>query len=391
MKHNCIIRAASGTAGGWIEFSKVIYKGKPYIITKDFRAILKVEATPSDEPLFLRVTPDKSFSLNYDDDPNFRDNKNDDRRKVCELIPYHHQMNNVEGMTYHDGSQTMKSNPNAGTGMIFEFEDMAADHVKNVKNIKLMGAAYNKVNNMSYKDKLAVMYYYGENPTVMEDGQTQNMRHSEAFVRLVEPGFGIVYRRTQFGNSGKTFLDHFVNDYNAEDASYALKTTILKAQYVRLDDGKMLIGKAGAAWMFGNDVIGSGVEEAIVWFNNHEQLKEHLFMMVAKADSMNDDDLDEVLTKFDKPSDVAIRLAHKSNYEDLKAYCKSTLRLSWKGVPTLDSLNKLKDEAEPVWAEVKELGLTDEIDSQPEMKFEDVKKRVTERKKELLKKEKELV
>ncbi len=382
MKHSIIIRAAKNMAGGWLSLENIRYKGNDYLITKDLKPVLKSEKMLSDEPLMLRVTPDKTWSINYDDDLRVRDNKNEDRKKCAEIIPYHHQMQNIEGLTYYnDSNKPQLVNPNAGGALLFEFEDMAFNHVSSVKIVKMMGAAYNKINDMSYEEKVDLMYYYGEKP-VTQDGL--NMKHSEVFMRLVGDGFGVVYRRTIFADTKKTYLDHFLNDYDVSNDSHKLKVAVLKAEFINDSDSKPLVKREGSAWMYGQDIIGSNVEEAVAWFNNHPKLKEYVLNTVAKKDYTNDDDMDEVLTKYDKPSEASLVLKMKVEYEAMKDYAKK-LRIPLPGVPTIQSLKEKIALAEPIWAKVKELDLESEIDADPKMRIEKVEQVVKEREKELRK------
>lgn len=369
-------------AGGWLSLENIRYKGNDYLITKDLKPVLKSEKMLSDEPLMLRVTPDKTWSINYDDDLRVRDNKNEDRKKCAEIIPYHHQMQNIEGLTYYnDSNKPQLVNPNAGGALLFEFEDMAFNHVSSVKIVKMMGAAYNKINDMSYEEKVDLMYYYGEKP-VTQDGL--NMKHSEVFMRLVGDGFGVVYRRTIFADTKKTYLDHFLNDYDVSNDSHKLKVAVLKAEFINDSDSKPLVKREGSAWMYGQDIIGSNVEEAVAWFNNHPKLKEYVLNTVAKKDYTNDDDMDEVLTKYDKPSEASLVLKMKVEYEAMKDYAKK-LRIPLPGVPTIQSLKEKIALAEPIWAKVKELDLESEIDADPKMRIEKVEQVVKEREKELRK------
>jgi len=281
------------------------------------------------------------------------------------VIPYHQQMQDVPGFVYFSDDKKVSYNPNAGTARIFDMENIASNHAKNVKIINEIIAAMNKAKNMSYKEKLDVMYYYGENPITHKGVMT----HSEVFVRLVEPAFGVVLKRRIFSDTGLTYTEHFLNEYRAEDPEYHLKTSIIKAMVLKDKQGDSLIKQSGTALLFAGSIIGNSVDEAMAWFKNNEKFKQSLLSLVSQVDVVNQDDMDEVITKFDEGNtDVHIKQEMKHVYNELVRR-KEMLRIPLTGSPTEDSLRKAIAEAEPVWEKVKLYGLEARVNADKRVKL----------------------
>lgn len=354
MKHVCIIRAAEGTQGGWLDLSNIQTPKGVFAIVRGYggeiRCVLRSEVLPSDALFLTQITPQKSFNFSFDDDPNNKDNRNTERAQAAEVIPYHQQMQDVPGFNYYtqDGKQ-VSYNPNAGTARNFDMEDIAANHAKNVKIINQIIAAMVKAKDMSYREKIDALLYYGENP-ITHNGM---MTHSEAFVRLTEPGFGIILKRSLFGSSGLTYMEHFLTMYDATDSDNLLKTIIIKGIVLKDKQGETMIKQSGTALMFAGSIIGNSVDEAMAYFKANEKLKTSLISLVSNLDTINQDDMDEVLTKFDRGNtDIRIKMDMRNAYNELKERAEK-MRIPLPGVPTEQSLRDKIAEAEPIWEKVK--------------------------------------
>lgn len=370
MKNEIIIRAAEPSKGGWLNLGNIVHPKGVYAIVRgmggQIRCVLRDELLPSDEIFLTQITPQKAFSFSFDDDPRNKDTRNAERALAAEVIPYHQQMQDVVGFVYMNADGKKQShNPNAGTGRIFDMENIAANHSKNVRIINQIINACNKARNMSYREKLDVLYFYGENPMTHKGV----MSHSEAFVRLVEPAFGVVLRRNVFSDTGLTYTEHFLNEYNVGDPEYLLKTSVIKAMILKDKQGESVIKQSGTALLFAGSVIGNSVDEAIAWFKNNSKYKESLLSLVSQIDIVNQDDMDEVMTKFeDGNTAVQIKQEMKNVYNELVER-KDKLRIPMTGVPTEESLRKAIAEAEPVWEKVKLYGLEARINADLRVKL----------------------
>lgn len=388
MKNTVIIRAADGMQGGWLNMGNIITPKGVYAIVRgkggiggEIRCILKDELLPSDDIFLTLITPQKAFSFNFDDTKK-GDSRNDDRALAAEVIPYHQQMLDVPGFIYYDanGKQT-PYNPNAGTARIFEMENIAANHAKNVKIINQIIAAMNKAKNMSYKEKLDALFFYGESPITANGVMT----HSEAFVRLTEPAYGIILRRSVFGSTNMTSMEHFITQYAPEESEYLIKTIIIKGMVLKDKQGETMIKQSGTAMLFAGNIIGNSVDEAVAYFNQNPKYKESLISLVSQLDTVNQDDMDEVLTKFEKGNtDVRIKMDMKNEYNSLKEIADK-LRIPLPGVPSIDTLREKIAEAEPVWEKVKEYGLELRINQDKRVKLPKIMEWVEEKEKELRK------
>lgn len=393
MKHVVIIRAADGFSGGWLNLGNIQTPKGVYAIVRgmggEIRCMLRSEVLPSDDIFLTQITPQKAFSFSFDDTKK-GDSRNDERALAAEVIPYHQQMLDVPGFVYYNSEGKQQSfNPNAGTGRIFDMEDIAANHAKNVKIINQLIAAMNKVKAMSYREKLDALFYYGENPITANGVMT----HSEAFVRLVEPAFGVVLKRSIFSGTGLTYNEHFITQYSGVDEENALKTTIIKAMVLKDKQGDTMIKQAGTAMLFAGSVIGNSIDEAMAYFKNNEKLKQSLISLVSQIDTVNTDDMDEVLTKFENGNtDVRIKMDMKNNYNSLRERADK-LRIPLPGTPTIDTLEQKIAEAEPVWEKVKLYGLEPKINQDKRVKLPKIIEWVEEHEKQLrkeIKKEKEV-
>lgn len=386
MKHSIIIRSATGTSGGWLRLGNINHPKGNYTIVRGMdggiRCVLTSELLPSDEVFLTNINPQKAFNFSFDDDVNNKDNRNAERKLAAEVIPYHPQMHDVEGFIYYNAEGMQQStNPNSGAGLLFEMEDVAANHARNVKVINQIISAMNKVRAMSYREKLDVMYFYNESP-VTPNGV---MSHSEVFVRLTEPAFGLVLKRNMFANTGMTFMEHFLLEYQSGDKDLALKTTILKGLVICDKMGEPIIKKSGTAMMFAGVIIGNTIEEAVAFLTNDEKLKNALLTTVSQMDVLNQDDLDEIVDKISKGrTDVHVKMDFKNNYNELKERAKK-MRIPIPGVPTLESLKEKIAEAEPVWEKVKEYGLEARINANSIVRLPKIIEWVKEKEKELKK------
>lgn len=386
MKHQIIVRAAEGYQGGWLRLDSIVHPKGTYAIIRGYggeiRCVLRSELLPSDEIFFKQITLQSAFNFSYDDDPKNTDTRNAERKLAAEVLPYHQQMQDVQGFVYYNSEgRQVSRNPNAGTARIFDMEDIASNHAKNVKVINQIIATMNKVKNMSYREKLDALFYYGENP-VNANGV---MLHSEAFVRLIEPSYGVVLRRSIFGNSEVTYMEHFLTQYTAEDKDTSLKTIIIKGITLKDKQGETMIKQAGTALLFAGSVIGNTVEEAMAYFNNNVKLKESLISLVAQIDTVNQDDMDEVLNKFEKGNtDIRIKMDMKNAYNELMER-KEQMRIPLSGQPLESSLRKAIAEAEPVWEKVKLYGLEKRINDDKRVRLPKIIQWVEEHEKELRK------
>lgn len=370
MKHTIILRSARGTAGGWFNLSSIRYKGIDYCITKKLEVVKRDLLKPSDEAFMKRITPDESFTFNYDD--SIDENSNNHRKLMGEIIPYHHQVM-MEDFR----------NPNAGAAMLFEFEDIAMNDIRNFKVLNLIRSAMNKVWAMSYREKVDCMYYFGEKPLVMsDDGKLMAMNHKQVAIRLAESGFGVVMKRTPFGQTGKSYIEHFVEDYKASDPVYILKTTILKALSLPGNDNRPLIRKEGATLIFGDKLFGT-VEEGIVWFMNNPEQKNFLINTVSQNDRLDVDDLDMAMIEADNGNlSAAENLEEKRTEDEFRQYAKRLMVQGWHN-GLMENLKPKVAEAEKIWKEVATLGLQPQIDAMDKANLDKVTRLVESKKKEL--------
>lgn len=364
MKHTIYISAAKGKQGGWLHLNNIRYKDKDWVITKDHKVYLKSEEKAGDQPLTIHITTEKKFSFSYDDDAAFKnDATNEGRRLMAEIIQYHPQMV-TEGF----------KNPNAGTALLFEFEDIAMNDNRNFRVLAMIRNAMNKVWDMTYREKMNVMYYYGQNPV--------GMGHKQVTIQLLDSSFGVVMRRIPYLNTGKTFIEHFVSDYKASDPTYALKTTILKGLLVNGPDGTTLLKRDGAAILFGDKVLGSNIDEAYAWFINNQEQKNYLISMVSQADTLDADDLDVAVNKMmegDAAPETA--LAQKASIEELKLKGKKLLvERFWQLKP--DVLIEEIAKAEVIWKDVELLGLTGDVEKMKGKTLEKIQQLVERKKSE---------
>lgn len=378
MKHVIYINAAKNCQGGWIKFNSVKKNGSEFVITKDFRVVLKKNALPSDEPLNLHITPENNWFFSYDDSAT-NNSQNHQKSLMAELIPYHHQMI-AEDFEYEDSEgKKSKRNPNGGAAMLFEYEDAALQDGKNFKMIALNRAAQNKVWDMSYREKVDVLYYYGETPLIA--GKT--MTHKQVVIRLLEPAFGIVLKKNEYGKTGKSFIEHFVDHYKAADEGQKLKTAILKALIINDSDGQRLITKSGTALKFGADIIGSSVEEAMAWLNGNPKRKEYLFTVLSKQDKLDVDDIDtagedaeKVMSKFEQKIEMS------SLYDKARNLKVRSVHL----LKTEEKLLEKIEEAEKAWQDVDRLGMRPQIEaSTKKLWVDDILRLIEEKEKELAK------
>lgn len=362
MKHTITISPIKGTAGGYLRFDKITKNGVDYMILRNQEVIVKDKAKPSDEPLMVHITQEHGYNFNYDDDPKNQDNKNAHRMKMAELIPYHHQV-----------VMTDFKNPNSGAVLLYEFEDSAMNHQRNFNTLALLRNATNKVWDMSFQEKMNVMYFYGKNPA--------GMGHKELTIRLTEPSFGVVLQRTPFGNTGYTILEHFVKEYQGGDEVQSLKTNILKATLLTDYDGKLIMKKEGNAFVFGTSIIGSNVDEACVWLNNNPEKKNYLIKCVQQHDRLDFDDLDVAMAAYESGKDEITSEIFWGSESDIRARAKS-LKIEQAHIKKIDNLKAEIPLAEKVWSEAKALGLTPIIESSRKPMFlKDIKALIEKTKK----------
>lgn len=336
MKHTIILRSAPGCQGGWLVLDKIKKNNKEYMVTKDHEVVEMHLRKASDEVWRRRVTPDDPYTLTYDDDKNFKDNNNEKRKLMCELLPYHHQMI-TEGF----------KNPNSGAVLLFEFDDIAMNDVRNYNVLAMQRAAVNKVWDMSYREKVDLMYFFGENP----DG----LGYRALTQRLIDGGGAIVMRRTDFGRSGKTHLEYFVEDYKGADPMSVLKAAIVKATMIK----DAPIKKEGRIFMLGDKVLGGTVEEVVNWLVNNPKMKDYLLNTVNQNDLLDPDDFEDAVEFANKTGDF--KVVEKTDDEDIvRKKAKSFLIQHWHNL-NMPDLKKKIAEAEPIFAKAKLYEMEDQI------------------------------
>ncbi len=365
MKNTIIIRSVIGTQGGHLKCEGIRYKGQIYIITQDQRVVLKRDALPGDIPLYIKVTPQNTYTFNYNDGHE-TDGQNSQRKLMAEIIRYHHQMTTVEGMKYYsDQGRQIDYNPNATSGQLFDYENLAYSSMKNVDVLMMDIDAQNKVRNMSFAEKSSAMYFYGGNP--------QGMDHSELLMRLADP-MGIVRQRVLFGSTGKTFLEHFVTEYKESDPLYVLKTAIIKAMNLTIN-GRIAITKAGAALMYEGKILGNTIEDAALWFMDNTEQKNYLIRMISEVDVLGLDDLDKAYTDVEEGNEAAAIIQNTMDEKEIRAKAKLLwIPNHWNG--KLATLVEMIPEAEKLWANVDSLGLQSQVDKLKGKSYDELKKLV---------------
>lgn len=338
MKHTIIIRAAKDTAGGWLILDKIKTKeGKEVMVTKDHEVIELHLRKPSDEVWRKRITPDEPYTLTYDDDKNFKDNNNEKRKKMCEVLPYHQQMI-TEGF----------KNPNSGAVLLYEFDDIAMNDIRNYNVLAMLRSAVNKVWEMSYREKVDLMYFFGENP----DG----LGYRAITQRLIDGSGAVVMRRHEFGRTGKSYLEYFVEDYKGADAISVLKAAIIKGTMIK----DAPIHMEGKIYMMGDKVLGGTVEEVVNWLTNNPKIKDYLINTVNSNDLVDPDEFEDAAEAVANTG--TFTPVTKTDDEDaIRKRAKSFLIPHWHKLNLPDLKRKIAD-AEPIWAKVKLYDLQGEID-----------------------------
>ncbi len=268
--------------------------------------------------------------------------------------------------------------------MLFEYEDLAMNDKRNYKALAMEIAATNKAWEMNYKEKLDVMYYYGENPVIAKiDGTVGVMDHKQVAIRLGERGIGLVLRRTIFENnavSRKTFVEHFVEDYKPADPQYVLKTNILKAFALKGNNELPILMRSGNIISLGEEIIGSTVDECIVWFNNNKDKKKFLFDMVRRKDVIDADNLDEVI---DEPTPQVSVMEDKKNEQEIREEAKKLKVELWWHPNKIEDVERRLIEARPIWKEAENFGLLPKIEGMKKPSLEKIQSLIAEKKKEL--------
>lgn len=373
MKHHITIRPLAGTKGGRLVCDRIKYKdGKEYACLKHSqKAVLRDLLKPSDEPISQYITTSTTvFSFSYDDDPK-ADIGNKDRKFMAEVLKYH-SMIHMEGF----------KNPRMGAVTLFEMEDLAANDIRNFQSELLLLTAKNKAHKMSYQEKTDAYYFYGENPLLQTEEGYVTMDHRQLSLRLWAGDIGVILRRSPFGNTGMTYLEHFVKEYKKGDETYMLKTVILKSLILRDGEDKPLIKKDGAAYFLGSDIIGSSVDECVAWLNNNPKRKKFLVDMVEQSDVIGVDNLDEAMLE-PEGENVEQALEESQAEDAIRAEAKSMKIMNHWNM-NLKDLTKEIEKVRPIWKEVKNLGLQSKIDSMKKPTIENITILVENEKKRLM-------
>ncbi len=365
MKHQVILKVMKGTKGGLFIGSGGIKKnGVEYVLLKGLQAVNKQQMKASDEVMAHRISIDTPpFTFNYEDSGG--DSANELRKFFAEAIRHHPQV-------YTEGFK----NPNLGAAVLYEFEDLAMNHEKNFNMEALTLAAKNKAWNMSYREKVDCYYYYGENPLVATDDGKALMDHKQLTIRLCGDGVGLIMRRIPYGNSGKTYLEHFVKSYKANDEGYMLKTTILKAFILKDGEGVALLKRSGNAISLGTEIIGNNIDEAAVWLNNNPEKKKYLTKMVGQSDTIDADNLDEAIDLSEDEVSTDVMEAKVSEQEVRDEAKKLMIPNSWNGL--VKNLMPQIIAAREVWKKVDNMGLRVKIEAMNKPNLEKVTKLVND-------------
>lgn len=292
MLQNCVLRTRIGHEGGWFTMSNIKYKNKTWMIDSNGKC---VEQDNEKKPLQVRITPLETYPISFDDARPDTDNQNNNELLKAALIKHHFQVW-TEGF----------ANPNLGTAVIFEFENLSDKSKSEYNELSYQRSALNKAWDMSYQQKIDAAYYFGLNPI----GRNEKlMTHREISLRLLGKN-GLLLSSNRFENT--TFIKHFVDEYKATDENYTLKTSVLKA----LTQG--ILKRSGLAIQFGEDIIGSNINEAISWINNNEERKKFLLKEVSKKDTLDVDDLDKAVMNYDtdKPEEALAKKTSEKEYQD---------------------------------------------------------------------------
>lgn len=375
MKHTIILRPAQSTNGGWLNLSRIKYNGSEYCITRDFQVVKRDQMKQSDEPFMKVVSKGETLTWNYEDSAG--DSKNENRKLMATVIQYHHQV-----------ISPYLKNPNRGAALLFEFEDLAMNSVSNYNALAMILAAMNKCAQMDYREKINLMYFYGGNPMVSTETGTGVMDHRQLAIRLYDigsvggVGMGMILQRSPYATTGKTYLQHFVEDYQAANPTTVLKTNILKGFVLKDGDGKPLLKKEGSAVLMGDSIIGSSIDECVVWFNNNPEKKNFLDRMVKQSDTVDADNLDEAIQE-SHMNNVEQVLAPNRTESDVRQEGEKLRVVGYYNHP-IPEVEKRIFEAKKIWKEVDNLGLMPKIDaSKTRMSLEKIEKLVHEEKKRL--------
>ncbi len=371
MKHFITIKPLAGTKGGRLITDRIKYKdGKEYACLKHSqKAVLRDLLKPSDEPISQYITTTSTeFSFSYDDSAT--DVGNRDRMLMADVLKYHHMMY-VKDF----------KNPRMGAVVLFEMEDLAANDIRNFNIELLLLTAKNKAHAMSYQEKIDAYYFYGENPMLQTEDGYVAMDHRQLSLRMWSGDEGLVLRRIPFGNTGKTYVEHFVKEYKKGEETYMLKTVILKALILRDGEDKPLIKKDGAAYFFGSDIIGSSVDECVVWLNNNPKRKKFLVDQVKESDVIGVDNLDEAMLEPEKEN-IEATLEKKESEEAIRKEAQSMKVGNWWNLP-MEKLEKEMESVRPLWKQVRNLGLQSKIDTMKKPTLENITTMVENEKKRL--------
>jgi len=362
MKNVIQITPFAGTRGGRWNPAKVKYKdGHTYCCLRSLRAVKIENLRPSDDPISQYITADGNsplFTFNFDDASN--DIPNKEIAFFADVIKY-------DSMMYTEGFK----NPRQGAVTLFQYENLALNDKRNFRNELLMLTAKNKAHNMSYPEKINAYYYYGENPMVQTETGVAAIDHMQLSIRMWADNVGVVLRRSPFGNTGKTYVEHFVEDYKANDETYVLKTNVLKALILKDGNFIPLLTKNGAAFVFGKDTIGSNIDECVAWLNNNPERKKFLLDMVKQSDVIGVDNLDEAMLEPEKEN-VAEDLQEKESEDAIRQEAKKLRVRFWHEPNKIEDVKKALEGARPIWAQVKSLGLQNKVDQMKKPTLENI-------------------
>lgn len=362
MKHQITIKPVKGKKGAWLNTNNIKIKDEEFVVTRKQTVILKKNQMPGDEPIFENINDIKHYTFNYDD--SIDENRNTARKQMADVLRYHHNIV-MEGF----------KNPNL-IDPLFEMEDLAANDMRNYNQIAISRIATNKVWDMTYREKVDLMYFLGENP--------KGMGHKQVAIRLLEPTFGVVYKKLPFGLTGKTFTQFIAEDYQAGSETQSLRTSVLKAQAIVGNDGKFLIHREGATLYVDGTPVGSNEEDVMVWLNQNQEKKKYLLKQVSMKDTLDADDVDLAqvvgMGALDKKKTEQDK---REDFELMKSRAKDLMIKSPHLYQTAEKLSAAIQDAENVHAEIDLLGLRPQIAvSKKKLFVEDLKEIIAKAKKD---------
>lgn len=320
-----------------------------YAITKDNRLVDTTKGLlPSDQVFEKFLDKSNYYKLTWDDSPVTQNGAEKQQHKmvaqIADYLRYHYNI-------YTEGFY----NPNLKGDGMFVYEDITGNHIKTVAHIDTRIRAEWKVKNMTFKEKVDVMYYYKENPF--------GMTHSEVFVRLLEPQYGLILQRIPYGNTNKTIVEHFADTYKASEHHTQLKTTILKAMLIKVNDS-FIIERRGDALMFGEEAIGIQVEDVMSYFINNPQMMKTLNQLVMENDRNGLDDIEKIAEIYENKLEPEAAMKEERENKDsvlsmdlLKTQAKNLRVQSYWTIKNPELLQQKVIAAEKIMTEAKDMGL----------------------------------